>query len=131
MLKKILTDTKKRQFPACVKIQSSPENLPQSVAQELPAAVCPVQLLRAFSRRAEVGAEQPVEIDQDHDVHHHQGHQETAAVLQPRVVVEDVPGEVELRAEAERDVGQEVDKFVDMVEGGGLSPRQFQHQPQV
>lgn len=52
-------------------------------------------------------------------------------MLQPGVVVEDVPGEVELCAQAEQHVGQQVDKFVDVVEGGVLSTRQLQHQPQV
>lgn len=93
--------------------------------------MCPILLLRAFPLREEVGAEQSVEINQNHDVHQHHGDQKVPAVLQPGVVVEDVPGEVELCAQAERHVGQEVDKFVDVVEGGGLSARQLQHQPQV
>lgn len=129
--KKNWTETQMHQYPTCFKMQSSPINLPRSIAQELPAAVRPVLLLRAFPRREEVGAEQPVEINEDHDVHHHQGDQEVPAVVQPGVVVEDVPGEVELCAEAEQDVGQEVGVFVDVVEGGGLGARQLQHQTQV
>lgn len=116
----------------CIHSQScSPVNLPQSVAQELLAAVVPILLFQAFPWREEVGTEQSVEINQNHDVHHHQGHQEVAAMVQPGVVLEDVPGEVELCAEAEQDVRQEVGEFVDVVEGGGLSARQLQHQPQV
>lgn len=45
--------------------------------------------------------------------------------------MDDVPGEVELGAQPKRYVGEEVDEFVDVVHGGGLSTRQFEHQPQV
>lgn len=43
----------------------------------------------------------------------------------------DVPGEVELGAQAKCDVGEEVGELVDVVHAGGLSARQLQHQPQV
>lgn len=43
----------------------------------------------------------------------------------------DVPGEVELCAQAKCDVGQQVGEFVDLVDGGGLALGQLQHQPQV
>lgn len=52
-------------------------------------------------------------------------------MVQPGVVVKEVPGEVELCAQAERHVGQEVGKLVELVEGGGLSAHQLQHHPQV
>lgn len=121
-----------RETKRCVHSQTrAPVNFPQSVAQELFAAMRPILLFQAFPRREEVGTEQSVEINQDHDVHHHQGDQEVAAVLQPGVVVEDVPGEVELCAEAEQHIRHEVGELVDVVEGGGLSARQLQHQPQV
>lgn len=132
--KMIWTEIKMCHFPTCLKNTKQPKqsvNLPGSVAQELSAAGGPVLLLRAFPLREEVGAEQSVEINQHHDVHHHQGDQKVPAVFQPGVVVEDVPGEVELCAQAEQDVGQDVDELVDVVEGGGLSARQLQHQPQV
>lgn len=45
--------------------------------------------------------------------------------------MDDVPGEVELCAQAKRDVGQKVGKFVDVVHCGGLSACQLQHQPQM
>lgn len=43
----------------------------------------------------------------------------------------EVPGEVELCAQAKCDVGQQVGEFVDLVDGGGLALGQLQHQPQV
>lgn len=45
--------------------------------------------------------------------------------------MDDVPGEVKLGAQTERDVGEDVEEFVVVVHGGGLSSRQLQHQPQV
>lgn len=45
--------------------------------------------------------------------------------------MDDVPGEVELCAQTKCDVGQQVDKLVDVVHGGGLGASQLQHQPQV
>lgn len=52
-------------------------------------------------------------------------------MLQRVVVLNDEPGEVELGAQTERDVGEEVDELVDVIGDGGLSARQLQHQPQV
>lgn len=52
-------------------------------------------------------------------------------MVQPGVVVDDVPGEVELCAQTKCDVGEEVGELVDVVRGGGLNSRQLQHQPQV
>lgn len=79
----------------------------------------------------EVGAEQAVEINQDHNIHHNDGDEKVSAVVQPGVVLDDVPGEVELGAQAKRDVGGDVGELVVVVRGGGLSARQLQHQPQV
>lgn len=93
--------------------------------------MCPVLSRGALTPREEVSAEQAVEINQDHDIHHHHGEEKVCTVVQPGVVVDDVPGEVELCAQAERDVGEEVGEFIDVVHGGGLSARQLQHQPQV
>lgn len=45
--------------------------------------------------------------------------------------MDDVPGEVELCAQAKSDVGEDVGVFVDVVHGGGLSACQLQHQPQM
>lgn len=45
--------------------------------------------------------------------------------------MDDVPGEVELGAQTKRDVGEDVEVFVDLVYGRGLSVRQLQQQPQV
>lgn len=43
--------------------------------------------------------------------------------------MDNVPGEVELCAQTKHDIGQEVDKLVDVVHGRGLSACQLQHQP--
>ncbi len=86
---------------------------------------------RALPPGEEVSTEQAVEINQDHNIHHHQGDEKVSAVVQPGVIVDDVPGEVELGAQTKRDVGEEVGEFVDVVQGGGLSARQLQHHPQV
>ena len=93
--------------------------------------MCPVLSRVALTPGEEVGAEQAVEINQDHDVHHDHGGEKESTVVQPGVVMDDVPGEVELCAQTKRDVGEEVGEFVDVVHGGGLSTRQLQHQPQV
>lgn len=47
------------------------------------------------------------------------------------VVLNDVPGEVELGAQSEYDVSEEVGELVDVVKGGVLSACQLQHQPHV
>lgn len=105
----------------------------QSVSEKLFGVVVvrPVLSYVAFSLGEEVCTEQAVEIHQDHDIHHHYANEEESSVVQPGVVVDDVPGEVELGAEAEHDVGEEVGQLVDVVHGGGLSAGQLQHQPHV
>lgn len=45
--------------------------------------------------------------------------------------MDDEPREVALGAQTKRDVGEQVGKLVDAVDGGRLSTRQLQHQPQV
>jgi len=85
----------------------------------------------ALTMREEVCTEQAVEINQDHNIHHHHGDEKVTAVVQPGVIVDNVPGEVELGAQTESNVGEEVGEFVDVVHGGGLSAGQLQHQPQV
>lgn len=72
-----------------------------------------------------------MEINQHHDVHYNHGGQEESTVVQPGVIVDNVPGEVELCAQTKCDVGQQVDELVDVVYGGGLGASQLQHQPQV
>lgn len=52
-------------------------------------------------------------------------------MLQRGVVPDDEPGEVELGAQTEGDVGEKVGQLVDLIGEGGLSARQLQHQPQV
>lgn len=52
-------------------------------------------------------------------------------MVQPGVIVDNVPGEVELCAQTKCDVGQQVGELVDVVHGGGLGTSQLQHQPQV
>lgn len=79
----------------------------------------------------EVGTEQAVEINQDHNIHRHHGAEKVSTMVQPGVIVEDVPGEVELCAQAKCDIGQEVGELIDVVHGGGLSACQLQQQPQV
>lgn len=91
----------------------------------------PVLSHRALTPGEEVSAEQAVEINQDHNIHHYYGGEKVSAVVQPVVIADDVPGEVELGAQTKRDVGEEVGEFVDVVHGGGLSARQLQQQPQV
>lgn len=102
-----------------------------SVSKKLFGVLRPILLCRALLPEEQVGAQQPVEINEHHDVHDHYGGQEVSAVVQPGVIVDDVPGEVELCAQAKCDVGQQVGKFVDLVGGGGLALGQLQHQPQV
>lgn len=41
------------------------------------------------------------------------------------------PSEVELGGEAKHNVGEQVGELVDVVQGGRLSTRQLQHQPQM
>lgn len=93
--------------------------------------MCPVLSHRALTPGEEVSTEQAVEINHDHNIHHHHGDQKVSTVIQPGIIVDDVPGEVELCAQTKRDVGEEVGEFVDVVHGGGLSARQLQHQPHV
>lgn len=85
----------------------------------------------ALTLREEVCAEQAVEINQDHNIHHDHGGEKVSTVVQPGIIVDDVPGEVELGAQTESGVGEEVGEFVDVVHGGSLISRQLQHQPQV
>lgn len=85
----------------------------------------------ALTPAEEVGTYQAVEVNGDHHIHHHHGDQEVSTVVQPGVVVDDVPGEIELSAESKGDVCEEVGKLVELVDGGGLSIGQFQHQPHV
>lgn len=93
--------------------------------------MCPVLSGRALPPREDVCTEQPVEINQDHNIHQHHGHEKVCTMIQPGVIVENVPGEVELCAQTKHDISQEVDKLVDVVHGRELSARQLQHQPQV
>lgn len=79
----------------------------------------------------EIRTEQTVEVNHDHDIHYHHGDEEVSAVIQPGVVVEDIPGEVELGAKTKYDIGEEVGELVDVVHGGGLSAGQLQHQTQM
>lgn len=107
-------------------------NLQKSVTEELFRVVIrPVLSHVTFTPGEEVGTEQAVEINQDHDIHHYHAGEEEFSVVQPGVVVEDVPGEVGLGGQAERDVGEEVGELGDIVSGGGLSGSQLQQQPQV
>lgn len=116
-----------------LKTQNSPGKKLKSIVEKLPGVVVvyPVLSRRALIPGEEVGAEQAVEVNQDHDIHHYHGGQKVSTVVQPGVVVDDVPGEVELCAQTKRDVGEEVGESVDVVHGGGLSTRQLQHQPHV
>ena len=80
--------------------------------------MCPILSHEFLTPGEEVSTEQTVEINKDHDIHHHHGDEEVSAVVQPGVVLVDVPGEVELGAQTKRDVGEEVGEFVDVVHGG-------------
>lgn len=91
----------------------------------------PVLPRTALTPGEEVSTEQAVEINQDHDVHQHHAEEKVSTAVHPGVIVDDVPGEVGLGAQAKRDVGEEVGEFVDVVHGGGLSAGQLQHQPEV
>lgn len=93
--------------------------------------MCPVLSHRLLIPGEEVSTEQAVEIDQDHNVHHHYGDEKATTVVQPGVIVDNVPGEVELGDQTKHDVGEQVGVFVDVVQGGGLNARQLQHQSQV
>lgn len=79
--------------------------------------------------RKEVSTEEAIEINQDHNIHHHHTDKKVSSVVQLGVVVDDVPGEVELGAQTEGDVGEKVGHFVNVVHVGGLSACQLQHQP--
>lgn len=93
--------------------------------------MCAVLSHRVLPPGEEVRTEQAVEINQDHNIHHHHGDEKVSTVVQPGVIAEDVPGEVELCAQTKCDIGQEVGKLIDVVHGGGLSVCQLQQQPQV
>lgn len=83
---------------------------------------------RTLLARKEVSTEQSVEVNQYHDVHEdHCGH-EVARVIQPAEVVQDVPGEVELGAEAEAHVGEDVEHLVGVEERSVLGSCQLEHQ---
>ncbi len=64
----------------------------------------------------EVGSEEAVEIDENHDVHEHHGCQEVEGMIQRRVVVYEVPGEVKLCSKPEGHVGHHIEQFVDGVD---------------
>lgn len=104
---------------------------PKSIIEELFVGVSPVLPHVALTPREEISTDQAVEINQHHNIHRHHAEQEVPAVVHPGVIVQDVPGEVELGAQTKQDVGEEVGEFVDVVQGGGLSAGQFQQQPQV
>jgi len=91
----------------------------------------PVLSRIALTLREEVCTEQAVEINQDHNIHREHGDEKVSAMVHPGVIVDNVPGEVELGAQTESNVGEEVGEFVDVVHGGGLSAGQLQHQPEV
>lgn len=74
----------------------------------------------ALTVREEVGTEQAVEINEDHNIHRHHGDEKVSTMVQPGVIVDNVPGEVELGAQTESNVGEEVGEFVDLEHGGGL-----------
>lgn len=117
--------------PPWIKTQNCPVNTPQSIAEKLSGIMCPVLSGRALPSREDVCTEQPVEINQDHNIHQHHGGEKVCTMIQPGVIVDNVPGEVELCAQTKYDIGQEVDKLVDVVHGRRLSTSQLQHQPQV
>lgn len=54
----------------------------------------------------EVCPQQTVEVNQNHAVHHDHGNQEVAGVVEPGVVIHNVPGDVELGTKAKEDVGE-------------------------
>lgn len=83
--------------------------------------MCPILSHVGLTPGEEVSAEQTVEINQDHDVHYDHGDEKVSTTVQPGIVVDDVPGEVGLGAQTKHDVSEEVGKFVDVVDGGGLS----------
>lgn len=68
----------------------------------------------------EVGAEKTIKVDQDHGVHEGHGNEEVASFVHPGVVLDDVIREVELCAEAEDDICEDVEELVDLVQRGRL-----------
>lgn len=64
----------------------------------------------------EVCSEEAVEIDENHNVHEHHGHQEVESMIQRRVVMDEVPGEVKLCSKPEGHVGHHVQQFVNGVD---------------
>lgn len=105
----------------------------QSVIEKVFGVVVmhPVLSYVAFSLGEEVCTEQAVEINQHHNIYHYHASEEESTMVQPGIVLDDVPGEVELGAKAKYDIGEDVDELVDVVHGGGLGARQLQHQPHV
>lgn len=79
--------------------------------------MCSVLSHQALTSREEVSAEEAVEINHHHDIHYHHSKEEASTMVQPGVIVDDVPGEVELCAQAKCDVGQNINEFVDVVKG--------------
>lgn len=64
----------------------------------------------------EVGSEEAVEIDENHDVHEHHGHQEVESMIQCRVVMDEVPGEVKLCSKPEGHVSHHIQQFINGVD---------------
>lgn len=90
-------------------------------------------ILRAImlSMMEEVCAYQAVEVYKDHNIHDGHTEEEKLGIVQRGVVVDDVPGEVELCEQPEHHVREDVNHFVDLIQSSGLSVRQFQQQAQV
>lgn len=97
------------------------------------ALKCLIRLLAVFSCRKlvfgklphsvlvtawceEVRSQETVEIYEDHDVHQHHADQEKQAMVQPGVVGDDVPGEIELSPEPEAGVRCYIDQLINRVE---------------
>lgn len=84
-----------------------------------------------LSMRKEVCAYQAVEVYTNHNIHDNHTEEKKLWTVQFGVVVEDVPGEVELCEESEHHISEDIDHFVDLIQGRGMSIGHFQQQTQV
>lgn len=94
----------------CVNSHPKKKSHSPSITEKLFGVVVmrPILAHTAFTPGEEVSTEKAVEINQDHYIHQYHGAKEISTMVQPGVIVHDVPGEVELGAQTKCNVGEEV-----------------------
>lgn len=76
---------------------------------------------------AEVGAEEAGKVDEDHDIQHEQDGQQEGSQGPLASITQEEMGEVGLRGQAEEEVHDQVDVFVDLIEEEMLSIIDLHH----